>query len=269
MDASRCRCALRPGLITAGSSRPLGASTRASLPSRGRTRYACAPLWICVKTGRRPRPRSLSPPANACLFTSPGIPPTCRARSRSIRSSMVARTEAWWREWSGRCQYEGPYRDDVVRSLITLKALTYAPTGAIVAALTTSLPEEIGGERNWDYRYCWLRDGAFTLAPLVRTGYLDEALAWRDWLLRAIAGDPGPVAAHVWHRGRAPADRTRAALVVRLRGLQAGSHRQRRQRTVPARHLRRSPRGLRIEHGRPVSRNAAIPLDRRGSTSRP
>ncbi|MGB7972077.1 MAG: glycoside hydrolase family 15 protein, partial [Candidatus Deferrimicrobiaceae bacterium] len=106
---------------------------------------------------------------------------------------MVARTEAWWRKWSGRCQYEGPYRDDVVRSLITLKSLTYAPTGAIVAALTTSLPEDIGGERNWDYRYCWLRDGAFTLAPLVRTGYLDEALAWRDWLLRAIAGDPGQV----------------------------------------------------------------------------
>jgi GH15 family glucan-1,4-alpha-glucosidase len=104
---------------------------------------------------------------------------------------LVARAEAWWKEWSGRCQYEGPYRDDVVRSLITLKALTYSPTGATVAALTTSLPEEIGGERNWDYRYCWLRDGAFTLVPLVETGYLDEAVAWRDWLLRAVAGDPG------------------------------------------------------------------------------
>jgi len=104
---------------------------------------------------------------------------------------MVARTEAWWREWSGRCQYEGPYHDDVLRSLITLKALTYSPTGAIVAALTTSLPEEIGGERNWDYRYCWLRDGAFSLVPFFRTGYLDEARAWRDWVLRAIAGDVG------------------------------------------------------------------------------
>jgi len=104
---------------------------------------------------------------------------------------MLEHTQAWWREWSGRCQYEGPYRDDVVRSLITLKALTYAPTGAIVAALTTSLPEEIGGQRNWDYRYCWLRDGAFTLVPLIRMGYMDEALAWRDWLFRAVAGDPG------------------------------------------------------------------------------
>jgi GH15 family glucan-1,4-alpha-glucosidase len=104
---------------------------------------------------------------------------------------MVSRTEVWWREWSGRCQYEGAHREDVIRSLITLKALTYAPTGGMVAALTTSLPEEIGGERNWDYRYCWLRDAAFTLAMLVRTGYLEEAQAWRDWLLRTIAGDPG------------------------------------------------------------------------------
>jgi GH15 family glucan-1,4-alpha-glucosidase len=103
---------------------------------------------------------------------------------------LLARTEAYWQEWSGRCTYEGPHREEAIRSLITLKALTYAPTGAIVAALTTSLPEEIGGERNWDYRYCWLRDGAFTLIPLVRSGYLEEAVAWRDWLLRAIAGDP-------------------------------------------------------------------------------
>ena len=105
--------------------------------------------------------------------------------------NMVARTESWWREWSGRCRYEGPHAEEVLRSLITLKALTYAPTGAIVAALTTSLPEEIGGERNWDYRFSWLRDGAFALAPLIQTGYLEEAVAWRDWLLRAIAGDPG------------------------------------------------------------------------------
>ena len=103
---------------------------------------------------------------------------------------MVARTEAWWRAWSGRCTYQGPHAEDVLRSLITLKALTYVRTGAIVAALTTSLPEEIGGERNWDYRFCWLRDGAFTLGPLVHTGYMDEAVAWRNWPPRAIAGSP-------------------------------------------------------------------------------
>ena len=104
--------------------------------------------------------------------------------------NTLARTESWWREWSGRCTYEGPHPEVVQRSLITLKALTYTPTGAIVAALTTSLPEEVGGERNWDYRFCWLRDGSFTLAPLVQAGYMEEAAAWRDWLFRAIAGDP-------------------------------------------------------------------------------
>ncbi|GHH74896.1 glucoamylase [Streptomyces sulfonofaciens] len=99
-------------------------------------------------------------------------------------------TEDFWREWVGQCTYHGPYREAVVRSLITLKALTYAPTGGIVAAPTTSLPEELGGVRNWDYRYTWLRDAAITLSSLLRTGYRDEARAWREWLLRAVAGDP-------------------------------------------------------------------------------
>jgi GH15 family glucan-1,4-alpha-glucosidase len=87
------------------------------------------------------------------------------------------------------CTYQGAYRDAVVRSLITLKALIYEPTGGIVAAATTSLPETIGGSRNWDYRYCWLRDATLTLESLMRGGYFDEAMAWRDWLLRAVAGD--------------------------------------------------------------------------------
>ncbi|RSS48451.1 glycoside hydrolase family 15 protein [Streptomyces sp. WAC07061] len=95
-----------------------------------------------------------------------------------------------WREWTGQCRYEGPYEEAVTRSLITLKALTFAPTGGIAAAATTSLPEEIGGVRNWDYRYCWLRDATLTLGALLSTGFLDEARAWRGWLLRAVAGDP-------------------------------------------------------------------------------
>ncbi|MFJ9751824.1 glycoside hydrolase family 15 protein [Streptomyces chartreusis] len=95
-----------------------------------------------------------------------------------------------WRKWVGHCRFDGPYRDTVVRSLITLKALTYRPTGGIVAAPTTSLPEEPGGVRNWDYRYCWLRDSTLTLNVGLSAGYRKEAEAWRDWLLRAVAGDP-------------------------------------------------------------------------------
>ncbi|MFD5588681.1 glycoside hydrolase family 15 protein [Streptomyces sp. NPDC058733] len=95
-----------------------------------------------------------------------------------------------WRTWVARCRYDGPHRDAVVRSLITLKALTYVPTGGIVAAPTTSLPEQIGGVRNWDYRYSWLRDSTLTLGALVTAGYRREAEEWRNWLLRAVAGDP-------------------------------------------------------------------------------
>ncbi len=99
-------------------------------------------------------------------------------------------TEAWWRAWSQRCTYRGPWREAVVRSLITLKALTYAKSGGIVAAPTTSLPEHIGGVRNWDYRYCWLRDATFTLYALMNAGYIDEACAWREWLVNSVAGNP-------------------------------------------------------------------------------
>lgn len=104
--------------------------------------------------------------------------------------AALDQTEAWWRDWTRRCAYDGPYRDQVVRSLVVLKALTYEPTGGIVAAPTTSLPEFPGGVRNWDYRYCWLRDATLTLLALLNCGYTDEAGAWRRWLLRAVAGDP-------------------------------------------------------------------------------
>ncbi|MEV7187853.1 glycoside hydrolase family 15 protein [Kitasatospora sp. NPDC093102] len=103
---------------------------------------------------------------------------------------LLDATADFWHEWADQCTYQGPYREAVIRSLITLKGLTYAPTGGIVAAPTTSLPEDIGGERNWDYRYTWLRDAAITLSSLLRTGYREEAKAWREWLLRAVAGDP-------------------------------------------------------------------------------
>jgi GH15 family glucan-1,4-alpha-glucosidase len=104
--------------------------------------------------------------------------------------AAIAATELAWRKWSARCTYDGRWPDAVKRSLITLKALTYAPTGGIVAAPTTSLPERIGGVRNWDYRFCWPRDATYTLYALLLAGYLDEARAWQEWLLRAAAGRP-------------------------------------------------------------------------------
>jgi GH15 family glucan-1,4-alpha-glucosidase len=107
--------------------------------------------------------------------------------------SALARTEAWWSDWSGRCQYDGPYREEVLRSLIVLKAMTSETTGAVIAAPTTSLPEELGGVRNWDYRYCWLRDSVLALEALLDSGYVDESLAFRDYLLRVGTGDPAAI----------------------------------------------------------------------------
>ena len=104
--------------------------------------------------------------------------------------SALARTEAWWREWSARCRYDGDYRDEVLTSLIVLKAMTSATTGGVIAAPTTSLPEDIGGERNWDYRYCWLRDSVLVLEALLTAGYTEEALGFRDFMLRVGTGDP-------------------------------------------------------------------------------
>jgi GH15 family glucan-1,4-alpha-glucosidase len=116
--------------------------------------------------------------------TYAGEPPE-RDAERALRE-----TDSWWRDWSAKCTYQGKWHEAVLRSLITLKALTYLPTGGIVAAATTSLPEQIGGKRNWDYRYCWLRDATFTLMALGECGYIDEARAWREWLLNSVAGTP-------------------------------------------------------------------------------
>jgi GH15 family glucan-1,4-alpha-glucosidase len=117
----------------------------------------------------------------------PSHEPPPRAK---LARRMLSSTESWWREWSSRCVSSGEWSQQVKRSLITLKALTYAPTGGIVAAPTTSLPEWPGGPRNWDYRFCWLRDATFTLYALLISGYQEEARAWREWLLRAVAGQP-------------------------------------------------------------------------------
>jgi len=117
--------------------------------------------------------------------------PANEAPPRPVDASYaIEDTRQWWEEWVAQCTYEGEYRDAVVRSLITLKALSYEPTGGIVAAPTTSLPETLGGGRNWDYRFCWLRDATLTLESLMRGGFYQEAMAWRSWLLRAAAGDP-------------------------------------------------------------------------------
>jgi GH15 family glucan-1,4-alpha-glucosidase len=104
--------------------------------------------------------------------------------------ALIEATDRFWREWAAQCRYDGRWREAVIRSLLTLKAFTYSPTGGIVAAATTSLPEAIGGERNWDYRYCWLRDATFMLESMMEHGFMSEAAEWRDWLVRAVAGDP-------------------------------------------------------------------------------
>ena len=113
-----------------------------------------------------------------------------RYRVRTDPKTALRKTQADWCKWSCRCTYKGPFAEALERSLITLKALTYAPTGGVLAAATTSLPEQPGGERNWDYRYCWIRDATFTLLALMHAGYHREASRWREWLARSAAGSP-------------------------------------------------------------------------------
>jgi GH15 family glucan-1,4-alpha-glucosidase len=159
---------------------------------------ACAgPDAIWLRTPVRLEGRDLAHRARFRVAAGDEVPfvltylPSHKGEPRRLDAfDALEQTRKFWSGWASRCTYQGPYRDAVIRSLITLKALTYRPTGGIVAAATTSLPEDIGGVRNWDYRYCWLRDATITLEALLRTGYTDEAKAWRLWLGRAIAGSP-------------------------------------------------------------------------------
>ena len=157
-------------------------------------------------------------------------------------SSISSPTD--WNVWtkSHRTETAGDWVEVVQRSLITLKALTHYETGGIVAAPTTSLPEQLGGPRNWDYRYCWLRDATLTLYALLTSGFLEEAGAWRDWLIRAIAGSPDQMQIMYGIAGERRLDEYETALARRLRGLDAGAGRQRRGGPAPARRLRRGAR---------------------------
>ena len=210
----------------------------------GRTRWCCAApraprrstgnrvsAYLNVKKGDRI-------PLQLTWFASHESPPPALDVDQAL-----AATESFWRTWAARCTYQGRWREAVLRSLLTLKAMTYAPTGGIVAAPTTSLPECIGGVRNWDYRFCWLRDASLTLDAFMIGGYVDEARAFRDWLLRAIAGDPADMQIMYSIDGAPAAHRVRARLAAGLRRLEAGARRQRGLGPVPARRLRRGDGG--------------------------
>ena len=155
------------------------------------------PDGLCLRTPAKVRGEGMGSVAEWVIRPGERVPfvLTWFASHRPIpgpvdADNAIVETEGWWHEWvAGGC-VEGPYTDVVTRSLIILKALTFEPTGGILAAVTTSLPEDLGGSRNWDYRFCWLRDASLTLRALMNAGHVDEATAWRDWLLRAVAGDP-------------------------------------------------------------------------------
>ena len=169
-----------------------------------------------------------------------------QVRAELLSPGRVARrvnaTLRFWREWSSRCSYEGPYRDQVLRSALVLKGLTNAPTGALVAAPTTSLPEEIGGVRNWDYRYTWLRDSAFILYALNTLGYTDEARAFIRWLERTVAGRAEDLQVMYGVGGERMLPEVELPELEGYRGSRPGAHRQRGRGPVPARHLRRGGR---------------------------
>ena len=158
-------------------------------------------------------------------------------------------TEAFWLDWADACQHQGDYHEEIHQSLLVLKALTYQPTGGIVAAPTTSLPEWIGGVRNWDYRYCWLRDATLTLVAMLHAGYRDEAIAWREWLLRAVAGDPADVQIMYGIAGERRLDERELEWLPGFARLAAGAGGQRRLDAAAARRLRRGA-GCRVPDAR-------------------
>ena len=165
----------RDGLLTAIAG-PNALALRTPLPLRGQDKTTVAEFSISAGETI----------ANVLTwYPSHCDPPPARNAQRQLDE-----TTSWWQDWSARCKVTGEWRDVTVRSAITLKALTHKKTGGIVAAPTTSLPERLGGERNWDYRYCWLRDATFTLYALLVTGYTEEASAWRKWMIRSMAGEP-------------------------------------------------------------------------------
>ncbi|MDQ6874756.1 MAG: glycoside hydrolase family 15 protein, partial [Actinomycetota bacterium] len=155
------------------------------------------PDAVCLRGNVTPRPEGMTHQADFTVsagetldFSMTWFESHLPVPPRYHVNDVLDRTDEYWTEWAKTCTYEGGYHDAVVRSLMILKAMTYEPTGGIVAAVTTSLPEKFGGPRNWDYRFCWLRDASLTLWALLANGYRDEAQDWRKWLLRAVAGDP-------------------------------------------------------------------------------
>ena len=186
----------------------------------------------------------------------------CRPFSEAATATAFEATVQYWRRWLDQSRYRGRWREMVHRSALTLKLLTYAPTGALVAAPTTSLPEQLGGGRNWDYRYTWIRDAAFSLYALLRLGFAEEAAAFMGWLTDRTRewkiGPSGPLQIMYGIDGRAELPEERAPVLVGLPRLGPGADRQRRRRAAPARHLRRADRlGLPLQQ----VRRADLPRD--------